>query len=194
MKALLAVLALVLVLVLALACADPAARPATAAATHDTAADTAAVAVTEAACEAQAGRPAAAYPGRRVFEDTLTGMKGYRNARGAVVIPARYVAAYEFGSGGVAAVIDGTTPFAFIDSSGRVIARAYAMDNGPDYFQENRARILAGDRVGYIDPRGRIVIAPRFERALSFCHGTAEVWEHGTRFSIDSLGTRLPPA
>ncbi|MBM3501428.1 MAG: hypothetical protein FJX74_22470, partial [Armatimonadetes bacterium] len=128
---------------------------------------------------------------RHAFEDPATGLKGYKNGAGEIVIPARFPVAYEFGPGGVAAVTDGETPFIFIDPSGRVIARAYAMDNGPDYFQGGYARIIANGKVGFMTERGRITIAPRFDSATPFCHGQAEVEIGGETYSIDTHGDRV---
>ena len=67
---------------------------------------------------------------------------GYKNGKGQVVIAPRLRYAYEFKPGGIAAAVDNDASFVFIDTSGKVIARAYAFDNGPDYFQEGLARIV----------------------------------------------------
>ena len=142
-------------------------------------------------CDIESGDSKPGNHNRRVFEDTTTGLKGYRDGAGRVVISAKYAAAWEFSVGGVAAVVDGRTPFIYIDPAGRTLANAYAMDNGPDYFQEGIARIVENRKIGFMTDHGRIVVPPRFERASSFCHGHAEVMEGGVTYSIDTGGRRM---
>jgi hypothetical protein len=126
------------------------------------------------------------------FEDPATGLFGFKNAAGVVVIQPTYHAVYEFGPGGVSAAIDGKTPFVYLAPSGAVLAKAYAFDNGPDYFQEGMARIVdPAGKIGFIDNRGTIVIPPRFDEASGFCHGRAEVVEAGVTHVIDRTGARL---
>lgn len=128
---------------------------------------------------------------RHLFEDSITNLKGYKNGAGEIVIAAKYAAAYEFGPGAIAAAVDGTTPFIFIDPNGQVIAQAYAVDNGPDYFQEGLARIVANTRIGFMTDRGKLTIPPQFDRAESFCHGKAEVEIAGEKYTIDKQGNRM---
>lgn len=129
---------------------------------------------------------------RYAFE-TNDGSWGYRDSKGAIAIPPRLRFAYEFKPTGIAAAVDHDGTFVFIDTSGAVIARAYAFDNGPDYFQEGHARIVdARGKIGFIDDHGRITIAPRFDEAASFCHGVAAVSEGGRRFTIDAHGAPAP--
>lgn len=129
---------------------------------------------------------------RYAFE-TNDGSWGYRDSKGTIAIPPRLRFAYEFKPTGIAVAVDHDGTFVFIDTSGAVIARAYAFDNGPDYFQEGHARIVdARGKIGFIDENGRITIAPRFDEAASFCHGVAAVSEGGRRFTIDKQGAAAP--
>jgi hypothetical protein len=132
---------------------------------------------------------------RFTFE-TPDGLYGYKDSKGNVVITPTLRFAYEFKPGGIAAVVDANAQFAFIDASGKRIARAYAFDNGPDYFQEGFARIVDDNqRVGFISDRGIILaqLAPRFEKADSFCGGKAKVMERGTVFFVDRSGAPTDP-
>lgn len=142
-------------------------------------------------CDIESGDSKPGNYNRHVFEDAKTGLKGYRDGAGQVVISARYPAAWEFRVGGVAAVVDGRTPFIYIDPAGRTLANAYALDNGPDYFQEGIARIVEHGKIGFMTDRGRIIVPPHFERASSFCHGHAEVMDAGVAYSIDTDGRRM---
>ncbi|MBA2542652.1 MAG: WG repeat-containing protein [Deltaproteobacteria bacterium] len=131
---------------------------------------------------------------RVAFEDPKTNKHGYKDRAGNIVIPAIYHAVYEFsphGLAGVVADVKAGSPFQFIDPSGKPLARAYAFDNGPDYFQEGYARIVDdAKRVGYIDEKGTITIAPKFVSAAPFCRGKAEVELDDGTFFIDKQGKK----
>jgi hypothetical protein len=111
-------------------------------------------------------------PDRIAFE--AEGKWGFRDASGKIVIPAQYFMVTSYTEGGVAGVIGEGGP-AFIDLEGRRLATALMFDNGPDYFVQGYARIVDGDKTGFIDTKGRIVIAPQFDAAGSFCEGLAPV-------------------
>src|SRR5262245_41114998 len=132
---------------------------------------------------------------RFAFQDP-DGLYGYKNKKGDVVIAPRLRYAYEFKPGGIAAAVDNDSSFVFIDTDGKVIARAFAFDNGPDYFQEGHARIVDdAKKVGFINERGEITIAPQFDEAESFCGGKAAVREAGKQLYIDKRGQpTTPPA
>jgi hypothetical protein len=122
------------------------------------------------------------------------GKFGFRDGKSRVVIQAIYNHVYDFSPMGIAAVVDDTHPFLFIDTSGKVLAQAFAYDNGPDYFQEGLARIVdATKKVGFITERGTIAIAPQYESAAGFCHGKAEVELNGETYFIDARGNKTTP-
>jgi hypothetical protein len=122
------------------------------------------------------------------------GSHGYKDGKGAVVIAPRLRFGYELKSGGIAAAVDSDGSLVYIDTSRRVIARAYAFDNGPDYFQEGHARVSdARKKIGFINDRGEVTIAPRFDEAESFCGGKAHVREGTRRFYIDKRGRETTP-
>lgn len=126
---------------------------------------------------------------RYLFHDEKTELSGYKNKTGAIVIPARYLEAYPFGPGGIAAVNEPKVGVGYIDPTGKMIAKAHVMDNGPDYFQDKLARIIgANKKIGYIDDTGKIVIAPKYDDAMPFCNGTANVELGGKTLTIDKTG------
>ncbi len=132
---------------------------------------------------------------RYAFEGA-DGRYGYKDRNGNVVITPTLRFGYEFKPGGIAAVVDANAEFAFIDTSGKRIARAYAFDNGPDYFQEGFARIVdEKKRIGFISDRGVIParLAPRFDKAESFCGGKAKVMERGNVYFVDRTGAQTEP-
>src|SRR5262249_5474766 len=120
------------------------------------------------------------------FEDPATQLRGFKTGTGAVAIAPRFKFAYEFGKGGVAAAVDKTMGFVFIDTRGRVIARAFPDDNGPAYSQEGVARIVdARGKIGFVTNRGEMVVPPTYDHAEPFCHDRAEVVVDGATFVID---------
>lgn len=131
---------------------------------------------------------------------------GYASADGRT-IAARFVAAEPF-QGGIAWAVDESGPV-WIDTTGKVLARSFLFDNGPDPFASGRTRIVEGEKMGFMDDKGNVVIAPRFtwvdpfEGAhATFCEGCALVsdGEHkriegGTWGVIDAKGeVVVPPA
>jgi hypothetical protein len=108
------------------------------------------------------------------FQDDRDDRYGYRDAAGKVVIEPRFFFAYEFSPEGVAAVVSEQGPL-FIGPDGQVLAQAFLLDNGPDYFSEGRARIVRHGQVGFLDAFGKVVIEPRYDHARAFCHGRSLV-------------------
>jgi hypothetical protein len=102
------------------------------------------------------------------------GKLGYADAQGNVVIAPRFEIAEEFSKEGIAAVIDGQG-WALIDTQGRVLVRPFIVDNGPDYFEEGLARFLEGDKMGFFNRTGQVVIPARFDAAFPFHDGLAAV-------------------
>lgn len=149
-----------------------------------------------ASCDAQLEDAAPGNHDRFSFEEG--GLEGFKDGAGKVVIAPRFAHVYEFGAGGIAAVIEGPAGvdapvrLGFIATDGRWLARAYAYDNGPDYFQEGLARIVDDNgKVGFIAHDGTIVIAPTFDGAGSFCHGVTTVHVGGEAWDIDRSGAAV---
>lgn len=117
-----------------------------------------------------------------------TGRYGYADASGTIVIPARYRMAYDF----VEAVAPVLTDegWWFIDRSGASLARPFLFDNGPDPFVEGRARIVEGDRYGFIASSGEILVAPTWSWVEPFSGDRAAVCRgcqrtsHGEHFTM----------
>jgi hypothetical protein len=104
---------------------------------------------------------------------------GYKDRSGKVVLPAIYLFAEAFGRRPIAAVLidaeiaGAAGGLAWIDSTGKVVARPMNDDNGADPFREGRARVVEAGRIGFIDERGKVVIEPRFEIVGPFSQGRA---------------------
>lgn len=147
---------------------------------------------------------AAATPVLEVFE-AEDGRAGYRTAAGEVVIPAKYGVAMPFvdAVAGVAA----DEGWIFIDRTGKKLAAAFVFDNAADDFVEGRARIVEGEKHGFLASTGEVVVPPTWSFVEAFSGGYAavcegckreQVGEHysmvgGTWGYVDTKGTLVIP-
>lgn len=117
---------------------------------------------------------AAPMPALELFEGE-GGLSGYRTAAGEVVIPAKYSMANPFVDA-VAAVLS-DKGWVFIDRTGKTLATAFLFDNGPDEFVEGRARVVEGEKYGFLASTGELVVPPTWSFAEAFSGGYAAVCE-----------------
>jgi WG repeat protein len=129
---------------------------------------------------------AAGSRGLWAFEDA-TGLYGFRDRSGKTVVPPTFRFLYQLNEHGVTGAVDDGGP-AFVDETGRVLARAYAYDNGPDYFVGGMARIVANGKVGFLADDGKIAVAPSWDWAAPFCAGRAVVCRDCTIDTGDDEG------
>lgn len=131
---------------------------------------------------------------------------GYINETGDTVVP---VGKYDF------ILTDTITTIGFaytpdgkimcLDNRGNELFETYNFDNGPDYPEEGLFRIVNGDKIGYADESGYVVIEPQYSCAYPFENGKAKVsfnctettefemkkWESTDWFYIDYNGNRI---
>lgn len=121
-----------------------------------------------------------------IYEDQK--LLGYKDARGHIVIPARFMMAADFSKEGLAIVVD-EKGWALIDRKGVVVIRTpFIFDDGPDDFAEGLARFTIGDKFGFYDKTGRTIIVPQFDFALPFQEGAAAVCTKCQKTKPDSDG------
>lgn len=110
---------------------------------------------------------------------------GYRDAKGRVVVSARFTDAEPFGEDGLAAVyVDAAA--SYIDCEGRTFS--VLDDDGADVFSDGLVRFVERERMGFRNRRGETVIPARYDYAEAFCDGIAEV---GQRCAIDRDGREI---
>ncbi|MBC8871714.1 MAG: WG repeat-containing protein [Planctomycetes bacterium] len=132
-------------------------------------------------------------PGQRHWE--------YIDCRGTVVFslgqlvlePGEHVgAAWDFANGRLRVSIDGSGPGVpynlALDTMGRPIRGGFKY-RLVGSFSEGLARVKVGDKFGYVDTSGRLVIAPRFDEASSFQENLAAVRIGDAWGYIDRRGT-----
>jgi hypothetical protein len=117
------------------------------------------------------------------FEDETLQLWGFQDDVGRVVIAPRYQVAGEFSSKGIAPVAD-ESGWQYIDLNGRTVIKPFVCDNGPDEFREGLARFQDGDRFGFFDEAGQVVISPHYdyvspisEGRAAFCLGCRKIME-----------------
>jgi len=120
----------------------------------------------------------------------VSGLIGYIDTTGAVVIPMQFAQAGLF-SGGVASInLHGN--WGLVRRTGNTKIDSLWLDMGP--FSEGKAAVLVGEKCGYIDSGGTLVIEPRFDGAHEFDEGLAGVKIGNTWGFIDTSGTPVIPA
>ncbi len=113
---------------------------------------------------------------------------GYKDVRGKVVIPARFVMAGDFSKKGLAVVVD-EQGWALINRAGEVVVRTpFIFDGGPDDFAEGLARLTLGGKFGFFDETGATIVAPQFDFALPFSEGAAAVCAGCRKTAADGDG------
>jgi hypothetical protein len=123
---------------------------------------------------------------------------GYIDIKGREVIPLQYGAATRFGSGLAGVELNGS--WGFIDREGRTVipfqyraevrrSRSTVPSEWPLYsFNEGRAAVRVGDKVGLIDPQGTFVVTPQYDEIGAFSDGRALVRKDGRYGFIDTAG------
>jgi hypothetical protein len=106
------------------------------------------------------------------YRDPKSGLYGYKNETGKLVIPCKFAFVSEF-SDGLAAVNQG----------GKV---GFDSKYNNEYF-------VNGGKWGYIDLSGKLVIPCKFDEADSFYDGYAIVGKGGKKTFIDKSGKELTP-
>ena len=139
---------------------------------------------------------------RRVV-DTTQDEYAYVNSKGDTIIPfGKYLFCFTEKFYKFAIVRSSDKGIIGIDRKESVLFNVYVIDNGPDEPSNGLFRIIKGDKIGYADMNGNIVIQPQFNCAYPFKNGKAKVgrgckkqtdgehswWVGGKWFTIDKNG------
>lgn len=122
------------------------------------------------------------------------GKYGYINARGEFKIGAQFDAAWPFAEGlamfqQVRRDQNNKRLFGFVDVRGVTVIEPQEFDDVGYYFSDGRFRFRKGEKHGFIDRAGKIVIEPKFETAMNFVDGVAPAAEkRGQMGLIDKKG------
>ena len=121
------------------------------------------------------------------------GLYGYKDEKGKIVIPARYVTATYFYDGIDKAWVYLNSKFALINKKGKLVtAFKYSYVN---FFSEGMAVVAVntkfmeeGGGYGFVDKNGKEVIPLIYDHVEEFKDGKARVKKAGKEFYIDKTG------
>ena len=121
------------------------------------------------------------------------GLIGYIDKSGNLVVRPQFRAANDFHEGR-AAVRRGSDEWTFIDKTGQEITKQRFKSDLKNSlvvttdFSEGLAGVKVGDKWGFIDTKGKMVILPQFDEALKFSEGLAAVFIECRWGYIDKTG------
>jgi len=131
---------------------------------------------------------------------------GFKNLKGDVVIPARYIMSFtDTFNKKIALVADRAKGLMAIDKKGNYVLTPFNFDNGPDYFEEGLFRFEENGKLGFADSNGNKIIPAQFEcvsifrnNRAAFCEGCKkemegeyEFWRGGKWGFIDKTGKKV---
>lgn len=95
---------------------------------------------------------------------------GFIDASGHLVIPPQFKAAYYFQQGSAVAELD--SGYVLIDTSGKVLAEGFQPE---DSITDGRVPVSRGEKSGFLDVKGKVVIPFVYDGATKFSDGLAAV-------------------
>lgn len=109
--------------------------------------------------------------------DELGVPSGYLNSKGDTIIPIeKYYYCYTDTIRDFGMVIEkGSGKILGIDQNGTNLFEVFRYDNGPDYVKSGLFRIIKNGKIGYANPKGKIIIEPNFDCAYPFYGDFAKV-------------------
>jgi hypothetical protein len=132
---------------------------------------------------------------------------GYLNTFGDTMIPiGTYLAASKDTFQNFAIVLTQDYEWIGIDKQENKLFDIFIFEQGPDYVKEGLFRIVKGDKIGYANEQGEIIIQPIYSCAVPFKDGLATVamncskiqndpehwsWDSDEWFYIDKEGNRV---
>ncbi len=123
-----------------------------------------------------------------VFKDETTGLYGYKDNEGNIVIPCTFERAGDFSND--RAVVEKDARFGFIDKQGNMVIPCIYKEAGD--FSNGRALVRSEGKLGFIDTNGNAVTGFIFDNATNFnAGGYATVIENGISYDIDKNGNRI---
>jgi hypothetical protein len=106
------------------------------------------------------------------FIDSSSGLYSYKNLRGQIIIPAKYIVTFTDTLYSFAFVAD-KHKLMGINSKDHFILEPFNYDNGPDYVQERLFRYVEKGKKGFANHNGQKIIPARFDFARPFQNGLA---------------------
>lgn len=127
------------------------------------------------------------HAGLFTYQDKATGLYGFKDASGKVIIPPQFDHVYIPNPTDQELFSPKNKEFEFlvpvwkfgkmwrINQDGTIKFETVFFDNGPDYYEDGLSRFLKDGKVGFHDLKGNIVIKPIYDFASPFRDGHANV-------------------
>lgn len=119
---------------------------------------------------------------------------GIMDKHGKVVLPAKYVSIQpivsNYESTSLVSVRNDQDRFALLDTSTNKFLTAFEYDKIDDAYDDMLA-VTIGDKIGFIDTKGKKVIAPIYDETGVFIHGLTLVKSNDENFYINKQGKRV---
>jgi hypothetical protein len=115
------------------------------------------------------------------------GKAGFINKSGQMVIEPQFPQAFSFNEGLARVLVD--LEWCYINKAGNiVITQPITSPAPPPKFSEGLSPVKIGDKIGFMDTKGKTVIEPQFESACFFSEGLAAVEVDNKWGYIDKSG------
>ena len=115
----------------------------------------------------------------QVYENDEEGMgtpTGYINQKGDTVVPlGKYQFLFTDTVKQMAIVYTQDNRCIGINKNEEELFEVYWFDNGPDYVQDGLFRIKKGDKIGFANEAGEIIVEPKYKCTYPFENGQAQV-------------------
>ncbi len=143
-----------------------------------------------------------------LHHDNETNKDGYLNTKGDTIIPfGKYCICYTDTLKNYAIVMHQKKGLIAIDRHEKFLFNVFLNNNRPDSISEGTFRITDGEKIGYADINGNILIKPKYKCATPFKNGIAkvtkkcdtikrdeyEMWESENWFYINKSGEGVMP-
>ena len=122
------------------------------------------------------------------YKDEDTGLYGYKDKGGTVVIPCTFEKAGDFKN--ERALVKKDSRFGYIDTTGNIVIPCIYKEAGD--FSSARALVRSDGKLGFIDTDGNAVTEFIFDNATNFnVSGYATVFINGESYDIDKQGNKI---
>lgn len=109
------------------------------------------------------------------FEDKVTGLYGFKNAKQEIVIPAQFQSVSEPKADDSLIEVVKENKFYRMDKKGKLAFESFFYDNAWDYYEEGLARFVLNGKIGFHDAKGHVVIQANYDFAMPFENGSSAV-------------------
>lgn len=124
------------------------------------------------------------------YQDSETGLFGYKNEKGEIITPAIYDQVMSYRESDLARVFR-NKKFGFVNSTGKEVIKAEYDDAG--IFSDGLAAVKVDGKWGYIGPTNKFIVEPTYDFTLKFTNGLSSVRKNNKWGYINTKGKEVIP-